>query len=76
LAAHFDIEDLARGMAWVISDDERHARLSARARAKFMANFALDRVAEQYSTLYLEILETRPTIVQQSPASQGFSKGI
>lgn len=57
LAAPFEVDDLARGIAWILEDPERHALLSATARQKAEREFALERQANQYLSLYRELCE-------------------
>jgi glycosyltransferase involved in cell wall biosynthesis len=61
-AVPFSSEDLADGIAWVLADDERHAALARRGRAKVIEEFSLDRVAQQYKALYSEILQERQLV--------------
>lgn len=64
-ATPFSSEDLANGIAWVLADDERHAALAQRGRAKVIEEFSLSRIAEQYKALYSQILQ--PTLVGRQP---------
>ena len=57
LAQPFDAEDLAKGIAWVIEDEERWQALSHQARQKVEDEFAIESVAQRYAELYKEILE-------------------
>ena len=57
LAQPFDAEDLAKGIAWVIEDEERWQVLSHQARQKVEDEFAVESVAQRYAELYKEILE-------------------
>jgi glycosyltransferase involved in cell wall biosynthesis len=56
LAQPYDIEDLARGITWILEDRERYEKLSVRARDNVKAKFSLDKVSTRYVTLYREIL--------------------
>ncbi len=47
-------EDLARGIEWVVADQQRWEMLSARARAKAQAEFEVSRVARRYLEVYQE----------------------
>ncbi|MGL4881879.1 MAG: glycosyltransferase, partial [Waterburya sp.] len=58
LAKPYEIDDLAQGIAWVIENEERHQKLSARARIKVEKEFTLEIQANRYLSLYKEILET------------------
>lgn len=56
LAAAFDTEELAAGIAWVLEDRERWQKLSRRAREKVEQEFTLDQQAKKYKALYEDIL--------------------
>ena len=56
LAQPYEIEDLARGIIWVLEDMERHAELSLKGRRKVEAEFGLDMNAKRYIALYRELL--------------------
>ena len=56
LARPYDVDDLARGIAWVLADAGRHAELAARARRKVVRDFALATVTRRYLDLYGEVL--------------------
>jgi glycosyltransferase involved in cell wall biosynthesis len=57
LATPFEVEDLARGIAWVLDDEERHQKLRLFARKKAEAEFTLDLQARRHLSLFTEILE-------------------
>ncbi len=57
LAQPYKIEDLARGIVWVLENEERHRKLSHRAREKAKQEFALEIQAHRYLSLFSEILE-------------------
>ena len=57
LAQPYDVSDLARGILWVIAEEERHPELSAQARKKAEGDFAIAVVARQYVELYDDILK-------------------
>jgi glycosyltransferase involved in cell wall biosynthesis len=57
LARAFDIQDLARGIEWVLADSERHQTLRQAARAKAEREYSIPRVAGKYLNLFQEILE-------------------
>lgn len=59
LAEPFDTADLARGIAWVLEDAERLARLRAAARAKAEREYEITAIARRYLALYEDIL-SRP----------------
>lgn len=52
LAEPFDTADLARGIDWVLSDNNRRQRLSERSRKTAVERFSLETVARQYQDLY------------------------
>lgn len=56
LAAPFDTNDLARGIAWVVEDEERRRILSFRARQKAEHDFSLKDIARRYAALYHELM--------------------
>ena len=56
LAAPYDSDDLADGIAWVLGDDERRDRLSTAARRKAVGEYTLETVAAQYRELYADLL--------------------
>ncbi|MBM0744664.1 glycosyltransferase family 4 protein [Phormidium sp. CLA17] len=57
-AEHGDTEDLARGIAWVLEDQERHHVLQKNARKKAEQTYALEIQAHQYVNLLTQILKT------------------
>jgi glycosyltransferase involved in cell wall biosynthesis len=52
LAKAFDAEDLAAGIAWVLDDVERLAKLSANSRQTALAKFDEKQMAERYLQVY------------------------
>lgn len=56
LAKPFTVEDLAQGIAWVLADPTRHETLCIQARKKAEQDYALERQARQYESLYEDIL--------------------
>ena len=58
LAKPYETEDLARGIAWVLEDSERHQKLCHNAREKVEAKFTLEVQAREYQKLYEEVLQT------------------
>jgi glycosyltransferase involved in cell wall biosynthesis len=58
LAEPFDPADLARGIDWVLSNDERREILSKRARSNAVEKYSIEKVVEQYLELYEEQLLT------------------
>lgn len=56
LAKPFDAEDLARGIAWVVSDRERNKTLGLAARKSAVERFSYPIIAEQYMAVYQEAI--------------------
>ena len=56
LAHPFDPQDLARGIKWVLENETRYFELSYNARRKVEDYFDIKIVAEQYQSLYQEIM--------------------
>jgi glycosyltransferase involved in cell wall biosynthesis len=59
LAQAFEPADLAAGILWVLDGDDRHAQLSARARAGVTATYTFEMIAQRYAALYRELLGER-----------------
>jgi len=57
LAKPYETEDLARGIAWVLEDPDRHEKLCRSARLKVEEKFTLQVQARAYKNLYEEILQ-------------------
>jgi glycosyltransferase involved in cell wall biosynthesis len=55
LAKAFEVEDLARGIEWILSDRDRHNSLSQQARIKVEQNFTQDIQATKYIKLFEEL---------------------
>lgn len=62
LAEPYEVEDLARGIAWILDDQERHHRLSGQARRKVEAEFNIEKVAQSYARLYNQMLKKRDDV--------------
>ena len=56
LAKPFDTSDLAAGINWVLSNENRHKELCINARKKAVACFDIKKVARQYAELYREVI--------------------
>ncbi len=56
LARPYEIEDLARGIAWVLENPDRHQKLSQRARQKAEQEFTVELQARRYLSLFTELL--------------------
>jgi glycosyltransferase involved in cell wall biosynthesis len=52
LAKPFDVDDLARGIAWVLGDEERLRKLGSNSREKVEQNFTLEIQARKYLSIY------------------------
>jgi glycosyltransferase involved in cell wall biosynthesis len=61
IAEYGNTQDLARGIAWVLEDAERHPRLRSAARAKAEREYAMDVQAHRYQSLFHKILD-RPLV--------------
>ncbi len=57
LAQPYKTEDLAQGIAWVLENEERHQKLSFRAREKVEQEFTMEIQSRRYLSLFAEILE-------------------
>lgn len=58
LAGAFSIEDLAKGIEWVLNDDERYFKLSARSRERATLLWSPEVVVPQYLKVYGEASDT------------------
>lgn len=58
LAKPYDVKDLAQGIAWVLTDRDRHQNLRNSARQKAEQAFPLELQARRYSSLYQELLKS------------------
>lgn len=67
LAEPFKIEDLARGIAWVLEDGERHQKLCDRARQKTEQEFTQEIQARHYLSLFNDLLS--PTNCSTKPGT-------
>jgi glycosyltransferase involved in cell wall biosynthesis len=56
LAQPYQVDDLARGLHWVLADAERHRLLSQAARQKALQAFTLDRQASRYLSLFSDLV--------------------
>ncbi|MGA9378643.1 MAG: glycosyltransferase family 4 protein [Phormidium sp.] len=60
LATPFEVDDLAKGIAWVLEDGERQQKLRFQARQKSLREFAKNVQARRYLSLYEEIHRALP----------------
>lgn len=56
LASAYDTEELARGIAWVLENRDRHQKLCHQARQKAQAEFTLEIQARRYLSLFTEMV--------------------
>lgn len=56
LAKPYEAEDLARGITWVLEDDERYQNLACHARERIEQEFTLESMVNRYRTLFNEIV--------------------
>ncbi len=59
LAQPYEVDDLARGINWVLEDYERRQRLAQNARIRAMHDFSQQLQARRYQNLYAELLQER-----------------
>lgn len=57
LATPFEVEDLEKGIIWVLENKERHHKLKVHAREKSLREFASEVQARRYLFLYKELLK-------------------
>jgi len=58
LAEPYDVEDLAKGIFWVLEDSERHARLCEAARVRALRLWSPEVVVPQYMRVYEAAIES------------------
>ncbi len=56
LAQPFEIEDLAKGIVWILENQDRHQKLGDRARTKARQEFSQELQARRYASVYTELL--------------------
>jgi glycosyltransferase involved in cell wall biosynthesis len=59
LATAFDTADLARGIHWILEDEERRKHIGREARKKIVENFSSSTVARRYVDLYQDVLDSQ-----------------
>lgn len=55
LVQPFEVDDLAKGIAWILTDEERWQQLSVKARMKIEKEFTQELQANRYLSLFQEI---------------------
>lgn len=68
LAQPFEATDLARGIAWILDDEEQRNVLAAKARSKVVQEYAQEKVAAQHLALYHELLHDQRTATHRPGA--------
>jgi len=56
LAKPYETEDLARGVLWILEDQDRCNSIAAEARDKIEREFAIEKIAARHLALYAELL--------------------
>ena len=56
LAQPYEIEDLAKGIVWLLEDKEKHQKLCHQARAEAEQKFTIELQARRYASLYNRIM--------------------
>ncbi len=56
LAVPFKHDDLANGITWILEDQQRWWKLSQHARKTVIERYSVEKVAQQYSSLYKSVL--------------------
>ncbi len=74
LAKAFDSDDLANGIEWVLTDTERHARLSHQARERAVRLWSPDVVSKQYINVYEQAIADYKQRVHRADLQQISSK--
>ena len=57
MAKLFHVDDLARGIAWVLEDNHRHSSLSTQSRERALKLWSDDVVAKQYLAVYEKAID-------------------
>ncbi len=60
LAKPYEVEDIARGIAWVLEDKIRQEKLREQARKKCEDHFSLELQTQRYMKLYNQVLSKQP----------------
>lgn len=67
LAKPYEVEDFAKGINWVLEDEERLQKLGFYARSKAEREFTLELQARRYYSLYQEIIEAKNHSLSPAP---------
>lgn len=76
LAENLSAEDLARGIAWCLEDEQTAAGLAREARAKVMRCFDVRTIAEHHVALYQRLLAARRRAAAHDKASDLDAGGV
>ncbi|MBD1847793.1 glycosyltransferase family 4 protein [Cyanobacteria bacterium FACHB-63] len=57
LATPFEVDDLVKGIVWILEDDERYQKLCYQAREKSLREFASEVQAYRYLKVYQDVIE-------------------
>jgi len=58
LATPFNVDDLIKGIAWVLADPDRHANLSNQSRERAVRIWSPNVIAKQYMNVYEQAIQT------------------
>jgi len=58
-AIPFKAEDLATGIDWILSDENRYKKLCMKAREKAMVSFDVEKASKKYVELYEDVIATK-----------------
>ena len=59
LTIPYQVDDLTKGITWILENQERHQKLSYRARQKITQNFSQEIQASRYQALFESILHSK-----------------
>jgi glycosyltransferase involved in cell wall biosynthesis len=57
LAKGYDTDELAKGIVWILEDQDRYHQLSALARAKALSEWAPQLVVDRYLDVYRQAID-------------------
>lgn len=66
LAEPFEVEELAKGIVWVLEDNERHQKLKSHAREKSLREFSSEVQSQRYLSLYKELIERHTSVLSSA----------